>query len=298
MSLLKCILKEDEQNGIVLTTRDCKDSVSISFYCMDDVTWYENVCMYLESISMNGLNCYRNEHHYYSLTVEQKLFLLQSLIDLFICTNAAREVLFKENELVHEEHCRSCHKRGNLLCCESCPAMYHLSCIDPPLETIPSGDWYCLACHKQKVVRIEDADCSSMNCQLTFGRKEPLGFDRHGRKYWHLVRRIFVEDDNELLAYYSTEAQLEELLSKFQSEDLEKLLHESFSSSRDGIIGDMKVTESLTNKYKDSRKSCLSHDDEQVNLRRTNQVNVIFDEGPSVSLSVDHNLYFFCMIFD
>lgn len=110
MSLLKCILKEDEQNGIVLTTRDCKDSVSISFYCMDDITWYENVCMYLESISMNGLNCYRNEHHYYSLTVEQKLFLLQSLIDLFICTNAAREVLFKENELVHEEHCRSCHK--------------------------------------------------------------------------------------------------------------------------------------------------------------------------------------------
>lgn len=73
------------------------------------------------------------------------------------------------------------------------------------------------------------------------------------------------EDDNELLAYYSTEAQLEELLSKFQSEDLEKLLHESFSSSRDGIIGDMKVTESLTNKYKDSRKSCLSHDDGEFN---------------------------------
>ncbi|KAL2494135.1 Protein CHROMATIN REMODELING 4 [Forsythia ovata] len=42
--------------------------------------------------------------------------------------------------------CVVCDRRGNLLCCESCPRTYHLQCLDPPLKRIPSGKWECPTC--------------------------------------------------------------------------------------------------------------------------------------------------------
>ena len=35
---------------------------------------------------------------------------------------------------------------GQLLCCEMCPASYHLKCLDPPLDKVPRGDWHCPDC--------------------------------------------------------------------------------------------------------------------------------------------------------
>ena len=37
----------------------------------------------------------------------------------------------------YDDHCRICYKVGDLLCCETCPAVYHLHCLDPPLEQVP-----------------------------------------------------------------------------------------------------------------------------------------------------------------
>ena len=31
-------------------------------------------------------------------------------------------------------------------CCETCPAVYHLQCVDPPLEHVPQEDWQCPVC--------------------------------------------------------------------------------------------------------------------------------------------------------
>ena len=28
-------------------------------------------------------------------------------------------------------------------CCETCPAVYPLQCVDPPLEHVPQEDWQC-----------------------------------------------------------------------------------------------------------------------------------------------------------
>ena len=39
---------------------------------------------------------------------------------------------------------------GELLCCELCPRVYHLGCLDPPLSEVPSSDWFCPHCAPAK----------------------------------------------------------------------------------------------------------------------------------------------------
>ena len=40
---------------------------------------------------------------------------------------------------------------GDLLCCETCPAVYHLACVNPPLAAVPEDDWHCVVCLKSRV---------------------------------------------------------------------------------------------------------------------------------------------------
>uniref|UniRef100_T1J2P5 PHD finger protein 12 n=1 Tax=Strigamia maritima TaxID=126957 RepID=T1J2P5_STRMM len=44
--------------------------------------------------------------------------------------------------------CDSCKEGGDLLCCDRCPAAFHLQCHNPPLqdEDIPPGEWLCHRC--------------------------------------------------------------------------------------------------------------------------------------------------------
>eukprot|EP00803_Ostreobium_quekettii_P003791 evm.model.scf_714EXC.7 EVM.evm.TU.scf_714EXC.7 scf_714EXC:47239-61229(-) len=52
-------------------------------------------------------------------------------------------------EDTNEEFCTVCGTAENpskLLCCDNCPKVYHLGCLDPPLSRVPSGDWYCPSC--------------------------------------------------------------------------------------------------------------------------------------------------------
>jgi len=42
-----------------------------------------------------------------------------------------------------EDFCAICNDGGKLICCSTCPKVYHLHCLDPPLKKIPAGDWIC-----------------------------------------------------------------------------------------------------------------------------------------------------------
>lgn len=50
----------------------------------------------------------------------------------------------------YDDHCRICHRVGDLLCCETCPAVYHLECVEPPLVDVPQEDWQCNICKAHK----------------------------------------------------------------------------------------------------------------------------------------------------
>ncbi|XP_067248502.1 transcription intermediary factor 1-alpha isoform X1 [Chanodichthys erythropterus] len=46
----------------------------------------------------------------------------------------------------NEDWCAVCQNGGELLCCDKCPKVFHLSCHIPVLTASPSGEWYCTFC--------------------------------------------------------------------------------------------------------------------------------------------------------
>eukprot|EP00736_Rhodelphis_marinus_P012830 Rmarinus@m.18532 len=46
--------------------------------------------------------------------------------------------------------CFECGGIGTLLLCDRCPKAYHKTCLLPPLNAVPSGDWFCPKCTTQE----------------------------------------------------------------------------------------------------------------------------------------------------
>lgn len=105
-----------------------------------------------------------------------------------------------------------------------------------------------------------------------FPPQDCLGYDRHGRKYWFLCRRIFVEeissssstktdDDSSSTPatdssssgqvwYYSTPYQLELLLASLDRIEYEKDLCREIANLRPEMVRQMTITMNLTNELK------------------------------------------------
>lgn len=50
--------------------------------------------------------------------------------------------------------CAKCAKGDHperLLLCDSCPRGFHLDCLEPALDAVPDGDWFCPVCQDEKV---------------------------------------------------------------------------------------------------------------------------------------------------
>ncbi|XP_066922859.1 transcription intermediary factor 1-alpha-like isoform X1 [Clytia hemisphaerica] len=46
----------------------------------------------------------------------------------------------------NEDYCGVCRNGGELLCCDTCPKVYHLHCHIPSLHALPSDSWSCYLC--------------------------------------------------------------------------------------------------------------------------------------------------------
>jgi PHD and RING finger domain-containing protein 1 len=42
--------------------------------------------------------------------------------------------------------CGGCDREDRMLLCDGCHRGYHLECLDPPRDTMPLEDWFCLDC--------------------------------------------------------------------------------------------------------------------------------------------------------
>lgn len=51
------------------------------------------------------------------------------------------------------EVCAECGFGGEVICCDSCPLVYHLLCLNPPRTRVPRGDWNCPECVNPKKKR-------------------------------------------------------------------------------------------------------------------------------------------------
>uniref|UniRef100_A0A8C3L1J0 Tripartite motif containing 33 n=1 Tax=Chrysolophus pictus TaxID=9089 RepID=A0A8C3L1J0_CHRPC len=61
----------------------------------------------------------------------------------------------------NEDWCAVCQNGGDLLCCEKCPKVFHLTCHVPTLLSFPSGDWICTFCRDLSKPEVE-YDCDNL----------------------------------------------------------------------------------------------------------------------------------------
>ena len=257
IALIKAILREEDSQQTHFGPLDQKDSINISLYLIDTVTWPEVLRIYVESdpsFSRHVLEILSTKEYPYT-EIDDRLTVLQFLTDQFLTTTFVRDDMIQEGPIHYDDHCRVCHRLGNLLCCETCPAVYHLECVDPPLEDVPTEDWQCNICKSHSVSGVNDC-ISVQEKQGSLCRHEHFGFDRHARKYWFVCRRLFIEtEDGSETWYYSTEIQFENVIKRLDPEFLEKQLCKEIDDFKEEILKQMKLTESLTNELKGNKKS-------------------------------------------
>ena len=265
ITLLKAILREEDAQQTHFGALDQKDTVNVTLFFVDSMTWPEVLRSYVESdgnFDQNVLDLLNNCEYPFT-TVETRLKVLQFLTDQFLITNPVREDLLSEVKFHYDDHCRICHRLGDLLCCETCPAVFHLECVDPPLGDVPTEDWQCSLCKANRVPGVMDC-IPDVEKNGNLCRQEHLGFDRHGRKYWFLCRRLFVESEEGEVWYYSTPTQLDELIDTLDANDMEAALCRELSDFREEMVRQMEITEKLTSQNKGNKKSYFDYDNAQL----------------------------------
>ncbi|MXQ87222.1 hypothetical protein E5288_WYG007510 [Bos mutus] len=251
--LLKAVLREEDTSNTTFGPADLKDSVNSTLYFIDGMTWPEVLRVYCESDKeYHHVLPYQEAEDYPYGPVENKIKVLQFLVDQFLTTNIAREELMSEGVIQYDDHCRVCHKLGDLLCCETCSAVYHLECVKPPLEEVPEDEWQCEVCVAHKVPGVTDC-VAEIQKNKPYIRHEPIGYDRSRRKYWFLNRRLII-----------TKVQLAELIDCLDKDYWEAELCKILEEMREEIHRHMDITEDLTNKARGSNKSFLAAANEEI----------------------------------
>lgn len=272
--LLKTLIREDEQNQTMYGSQDVKDSIGIYIYCCDPLTWPTALRMYI--VSRRREECpevkeiirvllVEKEYQEYPIEVplEIKLKVLQFLCDTLLETNIAREeILNGDGGVRHDDHCRKCHKLGDLLCCDKCSSVWHLDCLDPPMKEVPEDEWICPIC---KQMAKDTGNVNEDGTIAEFGddeglflRRYILGWDRHGNKYWWLCRRIVIEINNKddkpdemgeiskKTVYISTKKRFIALMKALDKDYYEKELYSILNKIKDEVFKAMENTEKMT----------------------------------------------------
>ncbi|CAG9536170.1 unnamed protein product [Cercopithifilaria johnstoni] len=250
IALLKLSLKDDDDEQIILSVQDTNNSFNIMLQLLEPMTYAEVLRQYLESdphrFPAKVLEAASGNYPF--VDVEQRLIVLLWLCDRFFQTSEYRNIMRNDGKLTVDEHCRECGKPGDVLLCDGCEACYHLSCTG--LADIPDGKWLCQVCELHKVRGVTDCQVPGHRSSRMPMRFKPLGRDRHGRLYWFMVRRIFVQDDTDgSVHYYSTLPQLYFLLNMFLVNEYEKRLAAVFMDLLPLIEEHMRMTLQLTDDY-------------------------------------------------
>lgn len=113
MSLLRALQREEDGNNTTFGPQDIKDSINICMLFLDAMTWPELVRVYLDSDKsrdyQKGIPPLVNKD-FCDMSVSERLLVLQTLVDLFLSTNAVRENILNEGNIAYDDNCRVCHR--------------------------------------------------------------------------------------------------------------------------------------------------------------------------------------------
>lgn len=82
--------------------------------------------------------------------------------------------------------CKECGRgdmESELLICEGCDACYHIFCLDPPLRSIPTGDWKCPQCISKVSYCVCVCTCVHLCLQECTKPQETFGFEQASKEY-------------------------------------------------------------------------------------------------------------------
>ena len=267
ITLLKSIVRAEEKDGTQFGPLDCKDSTNSILYFMDTFTWPESLKLYLSIdpvLYAEPLKIFERNKEYPLASsdgskdngcIKNRIAMLSHLTDQFLTTSAVRDDIINEGRQAPEDHCRICHRLGDMVVCEQCSGIYHLSCLDPPLDDVPEDDWQCYVCQANQVSGVTD-NVSEKEKLGELHRHESLGIDRAGNKYWFISRRLIIErrDGEGIVAYYTTVKQLEEMMQVMDAEHYEHDLMEAIENSLEDIQEQMRLTELITKEKKPTNR--------------------------------------------
>ncbi|XP_009903422.2 tripartite motif-containing protein 66 [Dryobates pubescens] len=89
----------------------------------------------------------------------------------------------------NEDFCAVCLNGGELLCCDHCPKVFHLSCHVPALLSFPVGEWVCTLCRNPVRPEVE-YDCENTRCGHSYPAQYGLD-DCDQKKCEKLVLSLF-----------------------------------------------------------------------------------------------------------
>ncbi|CAG5114179.1 Oidioi.mRNA.OKI2018_I69.chr2.g8245.t4.cds [Oikopleura dioica] len=250
LALLKTLYKSDDRSGIAYGPADSRDGAYSLYAFTDLLTWPYSLKVYAASdpVHFGDLDLDKINNLPFESTAV-KVQVLKALLSAVLDSDIIRNFIEKgRTDHTGEETCRSCQTKGQLVLCDRCPAGYHPHCANiKDTDKIDQISFECTVCLQNKINLVHDCIPEAEEEDPKYLRHVILGYDRHGRKYWYLVRRLWVEDSKENKCwYYSTPHQFDELINALDAADYESSLVKKLEEMKQEITGNMEKTITAT----------------------------------------------------
>ncbi|KAI6219789.1 hypothetical protein M3Y99_01642100 [Aphelenchoides fujianensis] len=246
--LLRFVLRDEEKRQTWFEPPDAGVFSALLGHLLDGMNYAEVLRLYATSDPSDRLESKEvveilSTGAYPFARTADRLLVLQWLVGRALQSKQLESFLGDEEPRAWDDkNCRSCGKSGTFVCCDCCDACYHLKCAK--LREVPKNEWLCGVCSAHsRQARLDWKQLATADGRR-IQRSEPLGFDRHGRKFWIAANRVFVQ--KQTLHYYSTVPQLYELLQRLDADHLERELCERLAERVDELAAGMKANVKAT----------------------------------------------------
>ena len=121
------------------------------------------------------------------------------------------------------EVCGRSDREDRLLLCDGCDLGYHLECLDPPLASVPRGDWFCVDCASTEQQQARHANRHSDDHRAHHRETHPRSTQQIARTIVaERVRNIVSRNRGRRFVLSTSESDLEENTVEEDEEEEEK----------------------------------------------------------------------------